>query len=133
MQKDRDLLAYVLSEMGCIHPFLASRILALAESKYFMRKGKRLTRLRYVGGPGTFYIEGLKELVDNDECFRTREGDPSAGKRGCIEYICREPLIDEDAREVIGEAIEEARRLGEFELNRRLMENPVFKRLLERR
>ncbi|MET1101161.1 MAG: hypothetical protein ABWW69_01585 [Pyrodictiaceae archaeon] len=127
----RDILAYVLSKTGCVHPFLASRIIALAETSYYKARRERLTDLKYVGDPGTFYIEGLKELVDRDECFARREGDPSIGKRGCIEYRCEQPQLASEVKRLLDEAIEEVKRLGEFEVNKMLVEDEVFKKLLE--
>lgn len=126
----RDAAAYVLYRMGCIHPFRLSRVLALAELKALERGLGRLTDARYVAGPGAFYIEGVKEAVEGDPCFAKREGDPAAGRKGCIEYRCEPPAgIPAEAKTLIDEAIEEARRLDDMELNRRVVEHPLFPRL----
>ncbi len=127
----REALAYILSRTGCIHPFRASRILALAELKALERGLGRLTSARYGAGPGTFYIEGVKEAIEGDQCFAKHEGDPSTGRKGCIEYRCEPPELPPEARSLLDEAIEEAKGLDDMELNRRVVEHPLFKKLVE--
>nr|MEB3825221.1 hypothetical protein [Desulfurococcales archaeon] len=79
----REVIRYLLWRTGCIHPFRASRILALAELRHLEDRGSRMTSVKYVSGPGTFFIEGLKELVEEDDCISKREGDPEKGVKGC--------------------------------------------------
>jgi hydroxypyruvate isomerase len=126
----RDLLGYVLAKTGCIHPFRISRIIALAEILYMRRNNKRFTNIKYVGFDKVFYIEGLKETVENDACFERREGDPSKHIRGCIEYKCEAPNLPSDVREVIDEAINTASKLNDEELNKIVIDDPLFSRLL---
>jgi len=128
--RGRDALAYILSRMGCSHPFVASRVLALAELRSLERRGERLTDLVYRGGPGVFYIEQLKDIIEADGCFAKREGDPSRGRRGCIEYRCSPPQLPPEARRLLDEAIEEASRLDEMRLNELVVNHPLFRRLL---
>jgi hydroxypyruvate isomerase len=126
--RDREVVGYILARLGCLHPFRLSRLLALAEIESIRRRGTRLTSLRYVAGPGTFYIEGFKELVKS-ECFEKVEGDPERGIRGCIKYTCPEPALPDDARAIIDQVIERYGRAGDEELNRMVVENDVFRRL----
>ncbi len=126
----RDAIAYLLSRLGCVHPFRLSRVLALAELKYMEEAGERLTDLNYVAGPGVFYVEGVKELVEKDSCFYRIEGDPSKRRPGCIGYRCQPPIIaDEKARRLLEEAMERARVLSDEELNTIVVEHPLYKRL----
>ncbi len=127
----RKLVAYILAKTGCIHPFRISRILALAEIRYLERMNKRLMNLEYRGFDKVFYIEGLKEIIENDQCFKIIEGDPSRNIKGCVEYICEEPVIPSEVREVIDEAINTASNLSDDELNDLVIENPLFKKLLK--
>jgi len=129
MQDPRSLLGYMLSRLGCTHPFRLSRLLALAEIEALKRAGKRLTCLRYVEGPGVFYIEGLKELLDED-CFSKREGDPTRGIRGCIEYVCPPPALPGDVKNLIDYVIEGYSKLDDYKLNEQVLKNPLFKHLL---
>jgi hydroxypyruvate isomerase len=129
--KGRDAIAYVLSKLGCQHPFVFSRIILYAELEYLKDKGERLTDFTYIGGPGTFYIEGLKEIIEPDDCFEKREGDPSKGIRGCISYRCPPPELPEEAKEYLDKAIEELKGLSDFELNKRVLEHPYYKKLVK--
>jgi hydroxypyruvate isomerase len=120
-----------LSRMGCVHPFVFSRVLALAELKSLEKRGKRITEdLVYVAGPGTFYIEGIKEIIESDECFVKHEGDPSTGRKGCIEYRCPPPSIPEEDKAFLDEAIEEAKNLSMEELNNRVINHPLYRKLV---
>ena len=125
----RDALAYILSRMGCVHPFVASRVLALAELASLEERGERLTDLTYRRGPGVFYIEGIKEIIESDKCFRKHEGDPSTGRRGCIEYTCTTPSIPEEQRRYLDLAIEKAKAMDEQQLNDTVVNHPLFEKL----
>jgi hypothetical protein len=126
-----DLIKYVLGKLGCLHPFTISRLIALAEIRYVELKGERLTSLRYVPGPGTFFIEGLKEIVESDPCFEKREGDPQKGIRGCIMYKCTVPSLPSDVKEIVDDVISKYANLDDMTLNKIVIENPVFKKLAE--
>ncbi len=128
--KLRDAIAYVLSRLGCTHPFRLSRVLALAELKHLEREGARLTDAKYVGGPGVFYIEGVKELTETDQCFYRIEGDPGRGVRGCLGYRCGQPKLPEKAKAYLDEAIELSKNLEDVELNRMVVSHPLYKKLV---
>ncbi len=126
----RDAAAYVLAKMGCLHPFTLSRILALADLKSLEERGERLTQgLTYVAGPGVFYIEELHSIIDGDECFVKHEGDPKAGRPGCIEYQCEPPRLSEEEKRILDEAIEQAKKLSMEELNRLVTSHKLYGRL----
>jgi len=127
----REVFAYILSKMGCVHPFVASRVAALADLASLEERGERLTQLRYRQGPGVIYIEGLKELVEGDPCFAKHEGDPSTGRRGCIEYRCEPPRLPQEAAELLDRAVDEARGLDEAALNEKVVGHPLFPKLVE--
>lgn len=127
---NKEIIAYIVSKTGCIHPFRISRILALAEIRALEEENKRLTSFVYRGFDKVFYIEGIKELVEKDECFRIREGDPERGIRGCIEYICPPPRLPENVEKYLVEAITRAKELDDNELNKVVVEHPLFKKLL---
>ncbi len=129
--KGRDAVAYILHRMGCQHPFTFSRVLLLAELEHMARRGERLTEFKYVAGPGTFFIEGLKELIESDECFVKHEGDPSTGRRGCIEYRCPPPQIPGDVKQLLDEVIERVRGVSDMELNNMVLQHPLYKKVVE--
>ena len=131
MIKGIDAVKYILWKTGCIHPFRLSRILALAEIKYYRDHGERMTDTVYKNGPGAFYIEGLKESVEKDTCFIKREGDPDKGKKGCLEYTCQVDLkIGEEYLRYLDKAINETEKLDDMELNSAVVNDPVFSNLL---
>ena len=129
MLKAIDAVKYILAKTDCIHPFRLSRILALADMKHLKEKGKRLTDATYRRGPGAFYIEGLKEEITNNPCYVKREGDPDKGIKGCIEYKCDPPELPGELAGYIDEAIKEASSLDDMDLNKKVVENPLFERL----
>ncbi len=126
---EKEIVAYILTKAGCTHPFRVSRLLAMAEMEWLERRGERLTGLKYVKGPGVFFIEGLKEIIDSDPCFRIHEGDPATGRKGCVEYVCGEPALPSDVREVIDEVIRRYSGIGDMELNEAVMSDPRFARV----
>jgi hydroxypyruvate isomerase len=125
----RLLCAYVLSRTGCIHPFRLSRILALIELEWMRSRGERLSDIIYVRGPGTFYIEGLKEAVEEDPCFEKRKGDPNTGRKGCIEYKCEVPQLPEEVKKHVDEVLEKVKNLDEFEINKKVVEDELFQKI----
>ncbi len=127
---EKEIVAYVLARAGCTHPFRVSRYLALAEMEWLERRGERLTKLKYVAGPGVFFIEGIKEMIENDHCFIKHEGDPSTGRKGCIEYVCEPPSLPEDVQEVVDGVIQKYSGIEDMELNRLVVEDPRFKKLV---
>ena len=128
-----DAVKYVLARGGCMHPFRVSRVLALAEIMYRREKGGRLVDAVYVLGPGVFYIEGFKEMVEGDECFEVRKGDPERGVRGCVRYVCGEPpRLPGEAASYLDRALEKARGLSDMELNDLVVNDPVFREIAKR-
>ncbi len=125
----RSIAAYILTKLGCLNPFRISRIIAYAELMYMKEHGDRLTDLVYKGFDNVFYIEGLKEAIDN-ECFVKVEGDPSKGVHGCIKYTCEPPVIDEVTRKYLEKAIEEIRSLSDRELNDLVVKNDLLKKIM---
>ncbi len=88
--------------------------------------GKRITSAKYIGGPGVFYIDGLKEELLNSPCFEKLED------QGCIKYICDEEIsIEEDIRTCIDEAMGIADKASDIELNNIVVNHRLFQKLLE--
>ncbi len=127
--KGKDALAYVLYNVGCIHPFILSRIIALAELSYLKDNKKRLTDLKYSGLQAAFYIENLNEIIDKDNCFKRHEGDPVKKIMGCIEYVCNLKNLDENIK-YLDESIEKAYDLTENELNEMVIKDEYYKELI---
>jgi len=122
----RDIIAYVTWKLGCVHPFRISRILVLANWKAVEEKNKVLVGFRVQGFEAGFYVEGVKEIIEEDKCFRINE------EKKCIEYICEQPRIPVEAEETINRVIEETRSLSDRELNRLVIRDPRYRELLEK-
>ncbi len=121
---DRDYVTYVMSRLGCVHPFRISRILLLADWLSMERRGRRLTNLTYVKEEFGFYIEeltGIIEEMQEEGCVVKRE------ERKCLEYMCEEPEIPEEDREILEEVISEVKDLDDRELNRRVLSDPRYR------
>lgn len=119
-------MGYILWRTGCVHPFRISRILALTELYYMEMHGRMMTSLKYVKGPGVFYIEGLKEMLQNDPCFTINED------RHCIEYVCSEkPSIPEEYEMFFDRVIRETSELSDNELNKRVSSHKLYDRLFK--
>ncbi len=122
----RDAIAYITWKLGCIHPFRISRILVLANWKMLEKGRKPVTRFRVQGFEAGFYIEDMKEIIEEDECFKINE------EKKCIEYNCRLPEIPGEVAEVFDRVLEETRNLGDRDLNRLVIGDPRYKELLEK-
>ncbi len=124
MDRDREYVAYVMSRLGCVHPFRISRILLLADWLSMERRGRRLTDLTYVKEEFGFYVEeltGIMEELQEGGCAVKRE------ERKCLEYTCSEPEIPEEDRKILEEVISEVRDLDDRELNRRVLSDPRYR------
>ena len=116
-----------MAQLGCAHPFRISRILLLADWLFEERLGKRLTSLTYRCEPFGFYIEELKPIINKLQekgCAKRNV------ERKCLEYLCEKPKLPEDVEEVLREAMNIAGRLDDIELNRRVVRDPRYKRML---
>ncbi|MDP8012082.1 MAG: hypothetical protein ACP5F1_05090 [Thermoplasmata archaeon] len=129
--KGKNAIAYVLYNVGCIHPYIISRILAIAELKYLKEKNRRLTDLEYSGIESAFYIENFNNIIEKDKCFKKIEGNPSQKKMGCIEYICQLPEIEQDVS-YLDDAIDLIYDLNETEMNEIVIKDPNYKLLLKK-
>ncbi len=87
---------------------------------------KRITNAKYIGGPGVFYIDGLKEELLNSSCFEKLED------KGCIKYTCNEEIdIEEDVLLCLDEAIKIADKASDIELNNIVINHRLFQKLME--
>ncbi len=121
MDIEATIIRYIGGKTGCITPFKLSRILGLAEAYYMADHGERLTGLKYICTLGTFYIEGFEELIK--DCF---ERNP---EKHCLEYKCGEVELPEHISMYVDKAIQDLDTEDLDEINRRVLDNPFFKKL----
>ena len=118
-----EVVSYIMYKLGCSHPFRISRILLLAEWKAKEKLNRRLTDFHYVMEEFGFYIEELKDVVDElieKGCAEKVE------EKKCIRYLCEEPKIPEEVKGIIDELLERVRDVSDRELNRMVIRDPRY-------
>jgi len=120
----KNYAGYIVNKLGCVSPFFISRVLVLSNWKALEDMGAPLVKFRVSGFKAGFYIEGLKDILE-DECFQKNE------ERKCIEALCDFDL-PEDKRKIVDEILERVRSLNEVELNRLVINDPRYKEMLEK-
>ena len=127
MVYERKIIEYILYKTKCSHPFRISRILLLSEWDYFDKYREKLTSFRYVAEPFAFYVEGLKDIIDNlidENCAVLRQ------EKKCIEYICSQPMLPGKIREIVDTIIDKTSMLSDHELNRLVVNDKRYRGLL---
>ncbi len=122
----RDTIAYIAWKLGCVHPFRISRILVLANWKALEELGNIITRFRVQGFEAGFFVEGVKEIIEEDRCFKINE------EKKCIEYLCEPPKIPIETKEIINKIVDETKNLSDRELNRLVIRDSRYRELLEK-
>ena len=125
MISKKELLAYIISKKGCIHPFIISRIIAYSELKWYSKYSKWLTDFKYIGFLKVFYIDGLKEIIEEDNCFQKIND--------CIKYVCRVPELNPDIKMFIDNVLAELSSLSIDQLNNKVVSHKFYDRLLNKR
>ena len=127
MAYERRIIEYILYKMKCVHPFRVSRILLLAEWSYNEKYREKLSNFKYVAEPFAFYVEGLKDIIDeliDSGCAILRQ------VKKCIEYTCSQPGIPEKIRVIIDGVIDRAAKLSDYELNKLVVNDDRYHSLL---
>lgn len=127
---DTQIISYLLSELGCSHPYHVSRILLLAEWTAEERLGKRITSFTYHCEPYGFYIEELKSIIQGLEesgCIKRLE------EKKCMEYMCDRPELPKEIESILKETLDRVRGLNDVELNRLVIHDPRYRRMLGER
>ncbi len=122
----RDIIAYLVWRTGCIHPFRISRILVLANWRAIEERGTPIAKFGVQGFEAGFYIEGVKEIIEEDKCFKINE------EKKCIEYYCQPPKIPEEHSRILDKVLEQTKNLSDRELNRLVTRDPRYRELLEK-
>ncbi len=124
-----DVVAYIVYKLGCIHPFTLSRVLALVEMKWFEEHGEWPTSFTYKGFLKVFYVDGLKEFIEQNQCYKRVEKE----NHGCIMYVCKEPFLPSNIRDLIDNVINEIKDLSIEELNNVAVNNHLYSSLLKKK
>lgn len=127
MGYEKEIIEYILYRQKCVHPFRVSRILLLAEWNYNEKYGEKLSNFKYVAETFAFYVEGLKDILDeliDSGCAVLRQD------KKCIEYLCSRPDIPEKVSSIIDEVIDKTDKLSDRELNRIIINDVRYHKLL---
>lgn len=119
-----DHVSYIMSRLGCAHPFKISRILLLADWLAEERLGRKLTSFTYVKERFGFYIEEIPSIMED---LRDRGCAVKIEERKCFEYRCEEPGLPKEEKEVLDEVILKVRGLSDVELNKLVISDPRYK------
>lgn len=122
MISKKELLAYIINKKGCIHPFIISRIIAYSELKWY---SKWLTDFKYIGFLKVFYIDGLKGIIEEDNCFQKIND--------CIKYVCHVPELNPDIKMFIDNVLAELSSLSIDQLNSKVVSHKFYDILLNKR
>lgn len=128
-QNLENLSGYIVSKLGCAHPFRVSRILVLAYWKFEELYQERLTSFRLGGFEAGFYIEKLSDIMrgeDKRSCFKKDEA------RKCFIFESPIPRLKESERIAVDWSIEIAKNLSDYKLNRLVIRDPRYMDLLKK-
>ena len=125
MISKKELLAYIISKKRFIHPFIISRIIAYSELKWYSKYSKWLTDFKYIGFLKVFYIDGLKEIIEEDKCFQIIND--------CIKYVCHVPELNPDIKMFIDNVLAELSNLSIDQFNNKVVSHKFYDRLLNKR
>ena len=125
MVSDRDMVSYVLSSLGCAHPFRISRILLLADWQAVEGLGRRLSNLTYVMEEFGFYVEELTEIVEE---LQSKGCLVKVEERKCLKYTCGPPDLSGEVKAILDEVIEETSDMDDRKLNRLVLSDPRYGR-----
>lgn len=127
--KAEHLVKYVMSRLGCTHPFRVSRILLLAEYEYREKYGEKLfSDLTFRGESFGFYIEELGPIINELEKRGCIERFP---EKKCMDYKCEEPAISEPVKSIVDSIIERAGELDDRELNKIAISHPLYRKVVK--
>ena len=125
MISKKELLAYIIGRKGCIHLFIISRIIAYSELKWYSKYSNWLTDFKYIGFLKEFCIDGLKEIIEVDNCFQIIND--------CIKYVCHVPELNPDIKTFIDSSLAESICLSMDQLNNKVVSHRFYNRLLSKR
>lgn len=116
---DRDLVAYLMAEIGCAHPFRISRALLLIDWIGKEKLGHKINRrLTYRFLNFGFYIEELPLVLDSlGKCVKKDE------ERKCYRYSCDKPRLPDEVKEILDDVLEKIEGFDDIELNRTIIKD----------
>ncbi len=117
----KDVIPYLLAELGCSHPFRISRALLLTDWEMKERFGSGLEGLTYRFFDFGFYIEELPSILSSLKYVEKDE------ERKCYTYTCEKPKPPKELEALLNEILDRIRGLGNLELNKLIINDRRYK------
>jgi len=126
------LIGYIVSRLGCVHPYRVSRILMLISWRFKEVYNKDLVCFTVEGFEAGYYIPEvsnvIKEGVKKDSCYKRDE------ERRCAYYTCGSiDIEDASIKNIVDSVIEQIKDLGDIDLNRLVIKDPRYNEVLKRK
>mgnify|MGYP000347782833 FL=1 len=85
--------------------------------------------------PYGFYVKEIPEIVENDPCLDKEKVELGEGKvTGVVRYVCKNPpKLDSVVRELVDTILSETSRLCDLELNRLVIRDVRYSKMLEKK
>ena len=124
------IVRYLLSKLGCIHPFRISRLVLLVEWSYKDKYGSNLsTGFTYIAESFGFYVDELPKVMDKLSkvgCVVKDENNK------CFLYKCDVPKLDENISKIVDDVVDKFTSLSDKELNDIIVNDKRYRMLLKR-
>ena len=135
MGVEQDIVEYVAFRSKGISPFRMSRILLLLKWLLEERKANVKLNFTFEALPYGFYVKEIPEIVENDPCLDKEKVELGEGKvTGVIRYVCKNPpKLDSVVRELVDTILSETYRLSNLELNRLVIRDARYSKMLEKK
>jgi len=135
MGVEQDIVEYVAFRSKGISPFRISRILLLLKWLLEERKVNVKLNLTFEALPYGFYVKEIPEIVEDDPCLDKEKVELGEGKvTGIIRYVCKNPpKLDPVVRELVDTILSETSKLSDVELNRLVIRDVRYSKMLEKK
>ncbi|MCD6114111.1 MAG: hypothetical protein J7J78_02290 [Thermoprotei archaeon] len=135
MGVEQDIVEYVAFKSKGISPFRMSRILLLLKWLLEERKVNMKLNFTFETLPYGFYVKEIPEIIENDPCLDKEKVKLGEGKvTGVIRYVCKNPpKLDPAVRELADTILSEISRLNDLELNRLVIRDVRYSKMLEKK
>ena len=135
MGVEQDIVEYIAFRSKGISPFRMSRILLLLKWLLEERKVDVKLDFTFEALPYGFYVKEIPEIVENDPCLDKEKVELGEGKvTGVIRYVCKNPLkLDSVIGELVNTILSETSRLSDLELNKLVIRDVRYSKMLEKK
>ena len=124
---EEEIIKYLLSRCGGLHPFHISRILALLDLRGLEREGEKVTGLDYQKTPYAFFSNRLTEIISNLDVEKVKPEGGGVGK--LILRTNQDVELPGGLKEDIESVLDAVCGLTDEELNRMVVNHPLYERL----